>query len=312
MECKANFSGHIITTAVEHPSVLNVCQYLRHKGFRITHLPVDDYGSVDSTVVEAAITRDTFLISVMLANNEVGTLQPVEDIAEIARAHGITIHTDAVQAVGKIPVDVRELGVDLLSISAHKIGGPKGIGALYVKATSEIAPLLYGGHQERGRRGGTENVPAIIGLGKACKLAGTELDRHAFHVNKLRDRLQRKLLSRIDCARVNGHPENRLPNTLNMSFGDLDGEIIMMNLDLIGVIVSTRAACHSATSEHSHVLKAMGKNPEQIRSSMRISLGSDTTEEDVDFSGNALIEVVNRMSNNYCPAPKGESEERIA
>jgi len=292
---KGEFSRHIITSQVEHQSVLNTCGYLENKGFRATYLPVDECGIVDPGSAADAISDDTMLISIMLANNEVGAIQPVQEIAGTAKEKGILVHTDAVQAVGKIPVSVQQLVVDLLSLSGHKIYGPKGIGALYIKRGVKVTPLIYGGHHERSRRAGTENVPAIVGLGKACEIAREQIDRDAISVVALRDRLEEGILSHIPHVQLNGHPEYRLPNTLNVCFAFVEGESLLMNLDLMGIAVSAGSACTSGTSEPSHVLTAMGIGPEQAHGAIRFSLGRGTTEDEVDTTIKALVEVVGKL-----------------
>jgi cysteine desulfurase len=295
VEQYAGNSRQIITSPIEHQAVLNSCGYLEDRGFQVTHLPVDEYGTVSPESVADVITSDAVLITVMLANNEVGTIQPLPEIAGIAKERGLLVHTDAVQAMGKIPVNVQQLGVDLLSLSGHKFYGPKGIGALYIRHGVEVAPLIYGGHQERRRRAGTENVPAIVGLGKACKLSREELERSATRVATLRDRLEEGIFSQVPHGQLNGHPENRLPNTLNVSFFSVEGESLLMNLDLLGIAVSAGSACTSGTAEPSHVLTAMGIGPEQSQGSIRFSLGRGTTEEDVDATVKALIEIVGKL-----------------
>ena len=286
---------HVVTTAVEHQAVLEPCRFLEERGISVTYLPVDEHGMVAPESVAAAIRGDTALVSVMLANNEVGTIQPVREMAAITRERGVLLHTDAVQAAGKIPVDVRELGVDLLTLSGHKMHGPKGAGALYVRRGTILAPLVHGGAHERHMRAGTENVPSIVGLGKACEMAGRAMEADGSRMAALRDRLQQGLLESIPLVQVNGHPEQRLPNTLNMSFLATEGETLMMSLDLMGIAVSTGSACGSSSHEPSHVLAAMGRSAGQAHSSLRISLGRHSTPEEVDTTIEALVEVVARL-----------------
>ena len=273
---------HIITTAIEHHALLHPCAYLERRGFEVTSLPVDENGLVDPQDLIRALREDTTLVSVMLANNEVGTIQPLTEIAAIAEDRGVLTHTDAAQAVGKIPVNVEELGIDLLSFSGHKFYGPKGIGALYVRRGTPLQPILYGGHQERVLRAGTENVPAIAGLGKACELAEIRLDRYDKLIRSLRDRFEYAVLKQIDGAHINGHPTLRISNTSNIGFEGTDGEMLAINLDLAGVAVSTGAACSSADREPSHVLLAMGRTPEEALASVRFSFGMENASDDVD------------------------------
>jgi cysteine desulfurase len=287
--------AHVITSAIEHPAVLNTCQQLEKRGHPVTYLPVDETGRVDPAALAPVLRPETALVSVMLANNEVGTLQPVREMAAAARAAGVPVHTDAVQAVGRVPVDVGELGVDLLTISGHKIYGPKGIGALYVRRGTRIAPLLHGGHHEKRRRAGTENVPAIVGLGLACELAGARLALVAAHEARLRDRLERGILARVPHARVNGHPTERLPNTLNLGFAFVEGEALLMNLDLEGVAVSTGSACSSGDLKPSHVLLAMGLDHASAHGTLRFSLGRANTAEEIDAAIDAVARVVERV-----------------
>jgi len=273
---------HIITTSIEHHAVMEVCNFLEKRGFGITCLPVDKYGLVDPDDVKRAITAKTILISIMHANNEVGTIEPVEEIAEIAREAGVYFHTDAVQTVGHIPVDVDKFKVDLLSISAHKFYGPKGVGALYVRKGTRSVSLMHGGEQEKRRRAGTENVPAIVGLGKAVELAGQEIGREAERLTCLRDKLIEGLEERVDHLQLNGHPTRRLPNNVNISVDFVEGESMLLNLDLEGICASTGSACSSASLEPSHVLLALGFPAEQAHGSLRFTLGRENTEEDVE------------------------------
>jgi cysteine desulfurase len=286
---------HVVTTQVEHKAVLQACQYLEKQGFRVTYLPVDQYGVVDPGDVARAITGQTVLVSVMFANNEVGTVQPIAEIGRICQERGVTFHTDAVQAVGKLPVDVAELGVDLLSLSAHKFYGPKGIGALYVRQGVKIDPLLHGGHQEWGRRAATENVAGIVGLGRAIELRREEMAAEVDRLTALRERLYEGIAARIDHVYLNGHPTRRLPGTLSLCFDYVEGEGIIMGLDLAGIAVSSGSACTSASLEPSHVLLAMGVQPATAQGSIRFSLGRENTEEDVDHVLEALPPVVERL-----------------
>ena len=292
---EATGKGHVITSAVEHHSVLHTGEYLQRLGHRVTFLPVDGDGLVDPADVERAIDDDTALVTVMLANNEVGTIQPIADIARVAREAGVWMHTDAVQGVGKLAVDVNSLGVDLASISGHKLHGPKGIGALYCRRGVRVAPLLHGGRHESKQRAGTENVPAIVGFGKACDLAGEALGEGLTGVTALRDRLQAELLAQIPAMRINGHPQRRIPNTLNVSFDEVDGEMITMNLDVLGIAASNGSACSAGSVEPSHVLQAMGHTRQQASTSVRFSLGSETTVDEVDRTVAAVVEVVTRL-----------------
>jgi len=286
---------HLIVSAVEHPAVLAVAQHLEKQGVRVTYVAVDPQARVDPDAVRAALTDETVLVSVMLANNEVGTIQPVQEIAAIARARGILVHTDAVQAAGRLPVDVQELGVDLLSISGHKIYGPKGIGALYIRRGTRIAPLLHGGHQERRRRGGTENVPGIVGMGVACRLARERLATIPDRERELRDRLEAGIRQQVPHVRFNGHPTERLPNTLNLGFNFVEGEALLMNLDFEGIAISTGSACSSGDLEPSHVLMAMQIPVEEAHGSLRFSLGKETTSEQIDRTIAAVVRVVERV-----------------
>jgi len=286
---------HVITTAIEHPAVLYAARELESRGVDVTYVTPGSGGVIDAEDVAVAIRPGTALITVMLANNEVGTLEPVAEIGRLARERGIPLHTDAVQAVGKVPVDVNSLGVDLLSLSAHKLYGPKGVGALYVRKGTRLEPLMHGGHHERDRRPGTENVPGIVGLGKAAELAFQKLDEDAQLIRALRDRLQSGILERIENATVNGDASHRQPNTLNVSFDGLKGESMVMALDLEGVACSTGSACSSGSTEPSHVLSAMGLSKEAARGSLRLSLGRYNTEADVDFALEAIMRVVARL-----------------
>jgi len=293
--------NHIITTKIEHPAVLATCEALEQNGFRVTYLPVTRGGLVKPDDVRAAISDDTILLSIMHANNETGTIQPIETISEIvreARERGLKhlrFHTDAVQSVGKIPVDAKRLGVDLISMSAHKIHGPKGVGALYIKKGTRLAKLIYGGHHERDRRAGTENVPAIAGFGRAAELARINLDERMSRMRELRDYLEQQIESRIERAQVNGDSERRVPNISNLSFDGVDGESLLIALDLKGIAVSTGSACASGSLEPSHVLTALGLSREEVRGSLRVSLSAYTTREEIDYLIAALSESVARL-----------------
>ena len=286
---------HIITSSIEHHSVLNPCKYLEKKGFKVTYLPVDKYGVIEPEGVKEAISNETILISIMHANNEVGTIESITEIGTIAKEKGIHFHTDAVQSVGKIPVNVNELNVDLLSLSGHKIYGPKGIGALYIRKGTRMQPLIHGGHHEKNRRAGTENVPAIVGLGKAIEIVNETMETGLIHLTNLRNKLCSGISEKIDHVQLNGHPGKRLPNTLNMSFEFVEGESIILNLDMKGVAVSSGSACTSGSLEPSYVLKAMGVEPAIAQGSIRFSLGKDNTEEDIDYVLEILPEIISRL-----------------
>jgi cysteine desulfurase len=291
----AMFGRHLITSAFEHHAVLHTFQALEKQGFQVTYLPVDEQGLVQPEEVEKALRPDTILVSIMLANNEVGTVQPIREIAGILRRRGILFHTDAVQAVGKIPVNVRELGVDMLSLTAHKFYGPKGVGALYVREGVEIAPLFFGGHQEGALRPGTQNVPGIVGLAAALRLACQEMEEESARLRRLRDLLEQSIIERIPDVDINGHPDKRLAHISNVSFAGLDGEALLLALDMQGIAVSTGSACTAGSTEPSHVLRAMGVDPLLARGSIRFSLGRDNTEEDIRFLIEVLVPAVSRL-----------------
>jgi len=290
-----NKGNHIITSSIEHHAVMETGKFLEGIGFRVTYLPVDGYGLVDPDDVRKAITDKTILISVMHANNEVGTMEPITEIGKIAKETGIYFHTDAVQTVGHIPVNVNELGVDLLSMSAHKLYGPKGVGALYIRKGTKLVSHMHGGGQERERRASTENVPGIVGFGQAAELAQQEMSEEANRLAYLRDQLIKGLQERIDHIRLNGHPLRRLPNNVNVSVDFVEGESMCLNLDLEGVCVSTGSACSSSSLEPSHVLLAMGLPPEQARGSLRLTLGKWTTEEEIARVVEVLPRIVTRL-----------------
>ncbi len=288
---------HIITTSVEHPAVLETCEALEKDGFEVTYLKVDHDGMLDLAELEAAITDQTILISVMWANNETGNIFPIEEIGQIAKKHKVRFHTDAVQAAGKIPVDVRKANVDMAVISGHKIGAPKGIGAMYLRRGTKISRFMHGGHQERNRRAGTHNVPGIVGLGLACELAQQHMEKDYAYVRNLRDKLEKGILSSIPEVKLNGHPnaDLRLPNTLNVSFNYIEGESLLLFFDMKGVAASSGSACTSGSLEPSHVMGAMGVDIVLAHSSTRFSLSADNTEEEVDFILQELPPIVQRL-----------------
>lgn len=289
--------NHIITTTVEHPAVLETCEALEKDGYDITYLPVDKDGQLDLADLEAAITDKTVLISVMWANNETGNLYPIEEIGKIAQKYNIRFHTDAVQAVGKVPVDVQKANLDLLVISGHKIGAPKGVGAIYIRRGTRMTPLLHGGHQERNRRAGTQNVAGIVGLGKACEMAGVEREDYYERVRALRDRLEDGITDQVPDIKLNGTPDRdqRLPNTLNVSFAYIEGESLLLNLDMFGIAASSGSACTSGSLEPSHVMGAMCVEVTLAHSSTRFSLGPKTTVEDIDKVLEVLPATVQRI-----------------
>ena len=287
--------NHIITSSIEHHAVSETCKFLEKQGLSVTYLPVDGYGMVDPSGVKKAITGKTILISVMHASNEVGTIEPIAEIGNIAREAEVYLHTDAVQAAGHIPVDVNKLNVDLLSISAHKLYGPKGIGALYIRKGTKISSFIHGGNQERGKRASTENVPAIVGFGKATEIAQQEMLEEARKLTVLRDRLIEGILGSIEHTRLNGHPVIRLPNNVNVSVDYVEGESMLLNLDLAGICASTGSACSSAELEPSHVLLAMGLPHLQAHGSLRFSSGKWTTEEDINRVLSVLPGIVSKL-----------------
>ncbi|MXX02749.1 MAG: cysteine desulfurase NifS [Gemmatimonadetes bacterium] len=286
---------HIITTNIEHSAVLNSCAFLEREGFKVTYLPVDEFGRVDPGQVEDALTGQTILVSIMHANNEIGTVQSVGEIGRIARARGVCFHTDAVQSAGKLPVDVEAMGADLLSLSGHKIYGPKGVGAIYIRKGVDIEPTAHGGHHENDVRSGTENTVGIVGLGKAAELAAEERESEYRHLSGMRDALEARIRVEIEGVRVNGHPERRLPGTLNVSFPGAEGESLIMSLDLAGIAVSTGSACTSGAIEPSHVLLALGRDPRTALGSVRFSFGRDNTMGDVDCVMDSLPGIVARL-----------------
>ena len=291
----ARAGDHIITSTIEHHAVLNACKHLAAKGCEVTYVPVDGRGLVDPADVKRAIRPNPKLISIMLANNETGVVQPVAEIGKIAAEADIYFHTDAVQAAGKIPIDVNKIGCDLLTISGHKIHGPQGVGALYIRKGTQLEPMLYGGSHERSRRAGTENVPGIVGLGKAAELALAGFERgDDIKISAARDHLERELLE-IEATGLNGEGVPRVPNTTNIYFDGIEGEALVIALDLKGLAVSTGAACSSGAIEPSHVLSAMGLRPERARASIRFSLGKQNSAEDIEFALATVPETVSRL-----------------
>ncbi len=289
-----NKGKHIITSSIEHDAILEPCKRLEEDGFQVTYLPVDKYGLVNPDDVKSAISSDTCLISIMLANNEVGTIQPIKEICKMIHGKNILVHTDAVQAIGKMPIDVKDFGVDLLSISSHKINGPKGIGALYIKNGTKLDPLILGGGQENGLRSGTENVPNIVGFGKACQLTKENMEQNEVHFRKLTTKLTSRL-QEIPYVTFNGHPEKRIPNNTHFTFLGVNGEDLIIKLDENGVAASTGSACSVRIQKASHVLKAMGFSHEQIAGSLRLTIGISNTEKEIDDTVEILKKVVTEL-----------------
>jgi cysteine desulfurase len=287
--------NHIITTTLEHHAILETCHFLGENGFNITYVPVDKYGVVSPDDIKKSITPKTVLVSVMHANNEVGSIQPIEEISRITRAAGVYLHTDAVQTVGHLPVNVDKLGVDLLSLSAHKLYGPKGVGLLYARSGTRIASYMHGGAQEKGRRAGTENVAGIVGLAKAVELAICDLDGEMQRQTLLRDKLLKGLVDNIELIQLNGHPSRRLPNNVNVSIDYIEGEAMLLNLDLDDICVSTGSACSSTSQEPSHVLMAMCIPPEKAHCSLRFTMGKWTTEAQISHVLEIMPSMVTRL-----------------
>lgn len=287
--------NHIITTAIEHHAVLHACQYLESDGFKVTYLPVDENGFVSPQQVLEAITPETILITIMFANNEIGTIQPIAEIGKIAKEKGVYFHTDAVQAVGNIPINVQDLNIDLLSLSGHKFNGPKGVGALYIRKGTKIVSFLHGGAQERGRRASTENVAGIVGLGKAIEIAGANLEQHRAKLIELRERTIREITSRIPFVKLNGDRHQRLPGNVNFSFEFIEGESLLLMLDMKGIAASSGSACTSGSLDPSHVLLAIGLPHEIAHGSLRITFGDENTHEDVDYLMEVLPPIVERL-----------------
>ena len=285
----------VITSRVEHPAVLQVCRSLESQGYTVVEIPVDKQGRLDTDQLESQIDDDTTLVSIMWANNETGVIFPVQKIAELAKAKGATFHTDAVQAVGKIPINLAKSSIDLLSISGHKLHAPKGVGVLYVRKGTRLAPFMLGGHQEAGRRAGTENVPNIVGLGKACELAGKNIEEESKKVKALRDKLENAMLKSCPDSRLNGDKQNRLHNTSNISFEFIEGEAILLMLDKFGICASSGSACTSGSLEPSHVLRAMGVPFTAAHGSIRFSLSRYNTEREVDYTIKKMPDIINKL-----------------
>ncbi len=292
-----NKGNHIITSNIEHPAVDETCKYLEKNGFEVTYLPAGKDGIVDISDLESAITDKTILITIMHANNEIGTIQPIKEIGEIARENKIYFHTDAVQSVGKIPVNVNNLNVDMLSLSAHKLYGPKGIGALYIKKGVRLEPILHGGGHEKGIRPGTENVAGIVGLGKACEIAEHNLEQTSQYVTAIRDEIIKRVLSEIEQSYLNGHPTNRLPNNINFRFTGIEGESLVLHLDSKGIASSTGSACSSKKLEPSHVLMALGLKEVDAHGSLRLTLGKENKVEEIDYVVESIKDAVNTLRN---------------
>ncbi len=288
---------HIITSRIEHHAILHTCEYLEKRGYEVTYLDVDENGLVDPNAVEAAIRPDTILISIMFANNEIGTIQPIREIGTIAREHGVLFHTDAVQAFAQVPIKVDEYNIDMLSASGHKLNGPKGIGFLYIRKGVKIRSFIHGGAQERKRRAGTENVPGIVGLGKAVELAAATMAERAEKETKLRDYMIGRIENEIPYCRLNGDRKKRLPNNINFSFRFIEGEGMLISLDLKGICASSGSACTSGSLDPSHVLLAIGLPHEIAHGSLRMTLGADTTREDIDYTVDCLKEIVADIRN---------------
>jgi cysteine desulfurase len=287
---------HIITCAIEHPAVLETCKHLEKQGFNVKYLPVDKYGFIKLNDLENAISKDTFLITIMFANNEIGTIEPIPEIGKIAKKHGILFHTDAVQAIGKVLINVNKLNIDLLSISSHKIYGAKGVGALFIREGVKIQPLVHGGGHEKGLRSSTLNTPGIVGLGKACELGKNRMKKDAAHLKSLRDKLIKEIL-KIEESYLNGHPEIRLANNAHFCFNAIEGESLNLKLDDKGIAASTGSACSSTKLQASHVLLAIGLDPAEAHGSLRLSLGRKNTQEDVEYAISVLPEVVQNLRN---------------
>jgi cysteine desulfurase len=287
--------NHIITTAIEHISVINICKFLQKQGFEVSYVPVDKQGVVDLEKLEAAINDRTILISVMYANGEIGTIQPIREIGKVAHENQVIFHVDAVAAAGKVPINVKEENIDLLSISSNDMYGPKGVGALYIKKGTKVQPIIQGGGQERGLRSGTENIPGIVGMGKAAEIAKRKMEAEGKRLTRLRDKLIKDVLDKIDYSFLNGHPTERLPGNANLRFSYIEGESLILGLDMFGVQVSSGSACTSKTLEPSHVLLAIGLAHEEAHGSLVFTMGKQNSEEDVDYVLEVLPDVVKRL-----------------
>jgi len=287
-----NKGNHIITTVTEHPAMLRTCEYLEKNGYEVTYLGIDNQGRLNPAELEAAIKDTTILVSIMMVNNEIGTIHPIKELAAIAKKHGVLFHTDAVQALGNVPIDVKDLGVDFLSMSAHKIYGPKGVGGLYIRRGAKLGTLIFGGGQESGKRAGTENVAGIVGFGKAAELALNSLDEHIKHSTEIRNYLAEKLTAEIPDVIINGSMDNRHPGNLNVTFKYIEGESILIQLDACGICISTGSACSSKSLKPSHVLSALGVPVELIHGTVRFSVGDFTTKEDIDYTVECTKKVV--------------------
>lgn len=287
-----NKGNHIITTVTEHPAMLRTCEYLEKNGYEVTYLGIDDQGRLNPAELEAAIKDTTILVSIMMVNNEIGTIHPIKELAAIAKKHGVLFHTDAVQALGNVPIDVKDLGVDFLSMSAHKIYGPKGVGGLYIRRGAKLGTLIFGGGQESGKRAGTENVAGIVGFGKAAELALNSLDEHIKHSTEIRNYLAEKLTAEIPDVIINGSMDKRHPGNLNVTFKYIEGESILIQLDACGICISTGSACSSKSLKPSHVLSALGVPVELIHGTVRFSVGDFTTKEDIDYTVECTKKVV--------------------
>ena len=287
-----NKGNHIITTVTEHPAMLRTCEYLEKNGYEVTYLGIDDQGRLNPAELEAAIKDTTILVSIMMVNNEIGTIHPIKELAAIAKKHGVLFHTDAVQALGNVPIDVKDLGVDFISMSAHKIYGPKGVGGLYIRRGAKLGTLIFGGGQESGKRAGTENVAGIVGFGKAAELALNSLDEHIKHSTEIRNYLAEKLTAEIPDVIINGSMDNRHPGNLNVTFKYIEGESILIQLDACGICISTGSACSSKSLKPSHVLSALGVPVELIHGTVRFSVGDFTTKEDIDYTVECTKKVV--------------------